>query len=225
MICSPDPAFDKEKMKKKLGLRKHVFLFFGFIRKYKGLHQAIEAFAELCKDRDDVSLLIVGESFWQTLDEKKISTRIKNKLFGLAKSLFLKKQDDERNYNPLELIDQLKLHDSVVTINEFVPNEDVHTYFQVSDNLVLFYLTATPSGVESIGYNFFMPMLATKVGHFSDTVKDGYNGYLAEDKDIMSMKQVMEKAITHPINRDAVARTTSEMSWANYATSILGLIK
>ncbi|MDP3581330.1 MAG: hypothetical protein Q8S39_05305 [Ignavibacteria bacterium] len=31
----PDPNFDKEKVKQELGLRKHVFLFFGFIRKYK----------------------------------------------------------------------------------------------------------------------------------------------------------------------------------------------
>jgi glycosyltransferase involved in cell wall biosynthesis len=224
-MFAPDPDFDREKVKKELGLKKHVFLFFGFIRKYKGLHQAIEAFALLNKERDDVSLLIVGESFWQTLDEKKLSTRIKNKLFGLAKSIFLKKQDDERNYQPLALIDQLKLNDSVVVINEFVPNEDVHTYFQVSDNLVLFYLTATPSGVESIGYNFFMPMLATKVGHFTDTVKDGFNGYLAEDKDIMSMKSAMEKSISQPIDRRAVASTTQEMSWTNYAKSIMGLIK
>ncbi|NOU47553.1 MAG: glycosyltransferase [Bacteroidales bacterium] len=224
-MFKPDPLFDKEKMKKDLGLKKHVFLFFGFIRKYKGLHQAIEAFAQLNKERDDVSLLVVGESFWQTLDEKKISTRIKNKLFGLAKTIFLKKQDDERNYRPLDLIDQLKLKDSVVVVNEFVPNEDVHTYFQVSDNLILFYLTATPSGVESIGYNFSMPMLATKVGHFTDTVKDGFNGYLAEDQDVQSMKQVMEKAIESPINRVSVAETTREMSWANYAKSIMGLLK
>jgi glycosyltransferase involved in cell wall biosynthesis len=224
-MFKPDPLFDKEKMKKDLGLKKHVFLFFGFIRKYKGLHQAIEAFARLNKERDDVSLLVVGESFWQTLDEKKISTRIKNKLFGLAKTIFLKKQDDERNYRPLDLIDQLKLKDSIVVVNEFVPNEDVHTYFQVSDNLILFYLTATPSGVESIGYNFSMPMLATKVGHFTDTVKDGFNGYLAEDQDIQSMKQVMDKAISSPIDRMAVAETTREMSWTNYAKSIMGLLK
>jgi glycosyltransferase involved in cell wall biosynthesis len=224
-MFAPDPGFDKEKVKKELGLKKHVFLFFGFIRKYKGLHQAIEAFSLLCKERDDVSLLIVGESFWQTLDEKKLSTRIKNSMFGLAKSIFLKKQDDERNYQPLALIDQLKLNDSVIVVNEFVPNEDVHAYFQVSDNLVLFYLTATPSGVESIGYNFYMPMLATRVGHFTDTVKDGYNGYLANDRDVLSMKEVMQKSITHPINREAVAETTQLMSWTNYAQSLLGLIE
>lgn len=223
-MFKPDPQFDKEEEKAKFGLNKNVFLFFGFIRKYKGLHQAIEAFAELKKERNDISLLIVGESFWQTLDQTKLSTRIKNGLFGIAKNIFLKKQDDERNYRPLDLISKLGISDSVVVVNEFVPNEDVHRYFQVSDNLILFYLTATPSGVESIGYNFNIPMLATRVGHFSDTVKDGFNGYLADDRNIESMKNVMQKAIQNPIPPHNVEITTAEMSWKNYAESILKFI-
>jgi Glycosyltransferase len=109
----------------------------------------------------------------------------------------------------------------VYVYNEFVPNEDVPKYFQVSDNIMLFYLTATPSGVESIGYNFNMPMLATNVGHFPETVKDGFNGYLAEDRDITSMTEVMIKSIEKPINRDNVAATSKDMSWDNYATEII----
>ncbi len=216
-----DPEFDVKKAKKEMGLKKHVFLFFGFIRKYKGLHNVIKAFARLAEERDDISLLIVGESFWNTLDNKKLSTQIKNATFGLAKKIFLKKQDDERNYNPLALIDALKLRDKTYVMNDFVPNEIVHKYFQVSDNIMLFYLTATPSGIESIAYNFDMPMLATRVGHFTETVKDGYNGYLAEPENIKSMTDVMRKAITKPIPRENVAETSKDMSWINYAKEIL----
>jgi glycosyltransferase involved in cell wall biosynthesis len=222
-MFKPDPDFNKIKVKEEMGLKEHVFLFFGFIRKYKGLHQAIEAFAKLSQQREDVSLLIVGESFWQTLDTNKWSTRLKNQLFSIAKSLFLKKQDDERNYQPLELISKYKLQDKVMVVNEFVPNEEVHKYFQVSDNLLLFYITATPSGVESIGYNFKIPMLATKVGHFVDTVKDGYNGYLAENN-IASMTAVMQKAIEKPIPGANIAATAHLMSWENYAAQISKLI-
>ena len=217
----PDPGFDIEKEKKALNLRKHVFLFFGFIRKYKGLHDAIEAFAKVAAVRDDVSLLIVGESFWQTLDSKKISTRMKNAFFSVAKSIFLRKQDDERHYRPLELIDKLGIREFVTVVNDFVPNEDVHRYFQVSDAILLFYHTATPSGVESIGYNFKMPVLATRVGHFPETVRDGFNGYLAEPGDHDSMAQAMIRSIEQPIPRQNVAETSREMSWYNYATAIL----
>lgn len=215
-----DPNFDVEEQKKKFKLKKHVFLFFGFIRKYKGLHNVIPAFAEVAKQRDDVSLLIVGESFWHTLDTSKLSTKIKQGIFGVAKKVFLKKQDDEREYNPLELIDQLGLKDKVAVVNEFVPNEAVNRYFQVSDSILLYYLTATPSGVESISYNFKLPVLATKVGHFPETIKDGYNGYLAEANDIQSMAAAMIKSIEKPIDRENVAASSKDMSWENYAKAI-----
>jgi glycosyltransferase involved in cell wall biosynthesis len=219
-MFKPNPNFNLEEEKAKLGLKKHVLLFFGFIRKYKGLHQTIEAFKLLTEKRDDVSLLIVGESFWNTLDQNKISTRIKNVLFKTAKSIFLKNSDNEQNYRPLELLDELNLRDSVYVMNEFVPNEDVHRYFQLSDAILLYYLTATPSGVESISYNFKLPVLATKVGHFPETIIHGYNGYLAEDQDIQSMATEMNRMIEHPINRDNVAETASKLSWENYAKAI-----
>ena len=220
-MFKPDPNFDIEAQKEKLGLKKNVFLFFGFIRKYKGLHNVIKAFAKLAEKRDDVSLLIVGEAFWQTLDTKKFSTKLKNALFGIAKSIFLNKQDDERNYRPMELINELGISDKVVSIIDFVPNEDVHKYFQISDSIVLYYLTATPSGVESIAYNFRLPSLATNVGHFPETIKEGYNGYLAEAENIDSMANAMMKSIESPIDKDNIVQTSKNMSWDNYAKAIL----
>lgn len=220
-LFKPDPDFDIEAFKKTNGLKKHVFLFFGFIRKYKGLHQAIEAFAQMAKDRDDVSLLICGESFWHTLDKSKWQTRLKTALFSGAKKLFLSKQDNEQDYRPLELIKTLGIEDKCVVFNEFIPNEDVHKYFQVSDCVVLYYLTATPSGIESLSYNFELPILATRVGHFPETIKDGFNGYLAEDRDIGSMAQTMERFIEHPLPSENVAEIARDLSWENYAKAIL----
>ena len=220
-MFKPNPNLDIEAVKKELHLKKNVFLFFGFIRKYKGLHNVIEAFAKVTNKRDDVSLLIVGESFWQTLDNKKLSTKIKSALFGFAKSLFLKKTDDERNYNPLALIEKYNLQDSVTVINKFVPNEDVNKYFQVSDCIVLYYITATPSGVESISYNFQLPMVATKVGHFTETVKHGFNGYLAEAGDVDSMAEKMLYYVDNPLPKENVKTSSQNMSWKNYAEAIL----
>jgi len=220
-LFQPDPEFDMEAEKARLGLKKHVFLFFGFIRKYKGLHHAIRAFARLRAQRDDVSLLIVGESFWATLDQSKWSTRLKNALFGTAKKIFLQKSDDERHYQPLALVDELGIADDTVVVNEFVPNEEVHRYFQVSDAILTFYLTATPSGVESLAYNFQMPVLATRVGHFPETVEHGFNGYLAEPEDPASMAAMMQLFLDQPIQRANVAAAAQNMSWENYAQAIM----
>ncbi|WP_116105260.1 glycosyltransferase [Lewinella sp. IMCC34191] len=220
-LFAPRNDFDVRAFKEQHHLREHVFLFFGFIRKYKGLHHVIRAFAELAEKRDDVSLIICGESFWDTLKSDKLSTKLKNATFGLAKKVFLKQADDEREYRPLELLDELNIRDRVMVKNEFVANEEVHKYFQASDAVVLFYEYATPSGVESISYNFQLPAVATKVGHFPETIQDGYNGYLANPDDIEDMARQMKRMIDQPIPRKNVHETTKEMSWDNYAAAIV----
>jgi len=220
-LFKPDPSFDIEAFKQAHGLKKHVFLFFGFIRKYKGLHHVIKAFDLLRKERDDVSLLICGESFWATLDDSKFSTKVKNAVFGLAKKLFLKKADDEREYRPLELIQALGLEEDSMVVNKFIPNEDVPKYFQLSDAVLLFYEYATPSGIESLSYNFKLPILATKVGHFPETIEDGFNGYLAEAEDIESMAEQMKRFLNQPLPGENVEAKTKELSWENYAKAIL----
>ncbi len=220
-MFKPNENFDVEAFKNDLGLRKYVFLFFGFIRKYKGLHNAIKAFAELAKERNDVSLLIVGEAFWSTLDKKKWTTRTKKWLFNIAQSIFRKNTESEDNYRPLELISELGIQDKVVSVIEYVPNEEVYKYFQASDAIVLFYEYATPSGVESMAYNFRIPIIATAVGHFPETIIDGVNGYLADAHDIHSMADAMNKIINQPIDRNNIDKIAKQKSWHSYANAIV----
>lgn len=220
-LFQPNANFNIEQFKKENNIKKHAFLFFGFIRKYKGLHHALEAFNKVAKQRNDVTLLICGESFWNTLDSNKFSTKLKYFLFGAAKKLFVKQQDNEKDYNPLALIEKYRLQESTMVVNEFIPNEDVNKYFQVADCGVLFYEYATPSGVESLNYNFKLPILATAVGHFPETIKDGFNGYLAKSEDTDSMAEAMLKFLENPIDRNNVALSAKDMSWENYAKAIL----
>jgi len=220
-LFRPDPQLNVEALKQEWKLKKHVFLFFGFIRRYKGLDQAIRAFAELRKERDDVSLVIAGESFWNTLDQKKWSTKFKQLLFGWAKRILLNKKDDEREDQPLEWIQKLGIEQDCYVVNRFIGNEEVHKYFQVSDAVVLFYRTATPSGIESLSYNFSLPLLAARVGHFPETIQDGFNGYLANDGDIADMTRAMKRFLENPIPRENVYESTKAMSWDNYATALL----
>jgi len=218
-MYASDPDFDIAAQKEHLRLRKYVFLFFGFIAKYKGLHHAIAAFAELAKIRDDVSLLIVGESSWQAPRDRK-RDRLKRLFSRQLRAQFMSRREDELHYRPLELIDQLGIRDRVTVINEFVPNEDVHKYFQVSDAIVLFYETATASGVESIAYNFKIPIVATRVGHFPETVQEGETGYLANVDDVSSMTEAMLNIIEQPITNENLEMVAKSMSWEHYARSV-----
>lgn len=220
-LYQPDASFDVAKFKKDNNLKEFIFLYFGFIRKYKGLHNAIKAFKEVSDQRDDVSFLICGESFWNTLDKNKWSTRIKSAIFKVAKSIFLKKDDDEKNYDPIALVETLGLQEKTAVFNDFIPNEDVHKYFQVADCVVLYYLTATPSGIESLSYNFNLPILATNVGHFPETIREDKNGYLAEAEDIKSMAKQMNRMIDNPIPGENVKEFAKNLSWENYVDVIL----
>ena len=51
-------------------------------------------------------------------------------------------------------------------------------------------------------------------------IKHGYNGYLAEPEDPVSMAEVMVQSIESPIPADNVYATSAEMSWDNYASVI-----
>ena len=104
----------------------------------------------------------------------------------------------------------MEFQEDTVMVNEFVPNEEVHRYFQVSDAILTSRTSATPSGVESLATE--MPVLATRVGHFPRTVNPQFNGYLAEPEDIDSMA---DDATVHeqPIKRENVGKAAERMSW------------
>jgi len=220
-LFQADPTFDIAKFKKEKGLRKNVFLFFGFIRKYKGLHNAIKAFEIVAQQRDDVSFMICGELFWNTLDSKSVITKIKKALFTTSKKIFLNSKEDEENYNPLVLIDELNLQDKTMVVSEFIPNEDVNKYFQTADAGILFYSRATPSGIESLSYNFNLPILTSNVGHFPETIKEGENGYITKSNDVQAMADTMLKFLDKPIPRENVSNFKENLSWETYSKAIL----
>lgn len=59
-----EPDLTKEAARKRLGIdSKHVILFFGYIREYKGLDVLIDAMPSILKQIPDAHLLIVGESY------------------------------------------------------------------------------------------------------------------------------------------------------------------
>lgn len=219
-LYQPDPDFDVAAFRAQHGLRENVFLFFGFIRKYKGLHHAIEAFRIVADQRDDVSFMICGELFWDTLPDG-WAARTKRALFGAAKRLFLNAAESEQAYNPLPMVEKLGLSDRTMIVSEFIPNEDVHKYFQAANAVVLFYSRATPSGIESLSYNFNVPILATRVGHFPETIQEGKNGYMVAENTVESMAQTMLRSLEDPIPPANVDAFKDNLSWERYARAIL----
>ena len=144
-------AQDKKVAKEKLGLEPdtHYLLFFGFIRKYKGLNLLLNSFAKVDRSGLKVKLIVAGEFY-------------------------------EASEPYLSQIKELGLEEDLVMKTDFIPNEEVSTYFSASDMVVQTYLSATQSGVTQIAYYYNKPMLVTDVGGLAELVPAGKVGYVCQ---------------------------------------------
>ena len=144
----------KEEARKKLniGHDELIMLFFGFIRKYKGLDILLDAMNILNSSTQNLQqpkLLIAGEFY-----------------------------DDRKPYD--EQIKQLGIEDSLILRTAFIPNNEVKNYVCAADVVVQPYRNATQSGVTPLAYHFEIPMIVTNVGGLAALVPDDKAGLIAE---------------------------------------------
>ena len=151
-------SLDISKVKSELGIAEddNVLLFFGYIRKYKGLDILLKAFPKILEKYPNSFLLVVGEFY-----------------------------DNPKNY--LKIIDDLNIGGKVKVINEFVPNEEVSKYYQISDVVVLPYLSATQSGILNVAYGFNKPVIVTDVGGLAEFVEEGKTGFVIKSNSVEAL--------------------------------------
>jgi glycosyltransferase involved in cell wall biosynthesis len=70
-------GYSKEKAREELGLPKDkfIYLFFGYVRKYKGIDILIKAFQ---RAKPDNSVLLIGGGYWTDADKAEIERVVKN---------------------------------------------------------------------------------------------------------------------------------------------------
>lgn len=158
---------DQSKARRKLNIaeEKFVFLFFGQIKKVKGVGVLLEAFSQLLNKRSDVLLVIAG-SVWK---------------------------DDFSQYQ--ELIDKHSMKNSVIKDIRYIPDEEVKYYYAASDCCVLPYLDVYQSGVIQLCYAHKKPVVATNIGAFKEVVIDGKTGFLCEPNNSEELADKMLLAI------------------------------
>ncbi len=131
----------KEEARKYLNipLNENLILFFGFIRKYKGLDLLLKAMQILkngpqaISSPKNIKLLVAGEFY-----------------------------EDEKQYQ--DLIEQLNIKDSIILKTHFINDDEVKYYLCAADVLIQPYKNATQSGVTPLAYYFEKPMVVTNVG-------------------------------------------------------------
>ncbi len=146
-------ALDKKVAKKQLGIdvNAKIILFFGFIRKYKGLDILLASMQLLNNQHptSNIQLLVAGEFY-----------------------------EDRKQYD--EQIAQLGIASSLILRTDFIPDSEVRFYLSAADFVIQPYRNATQSGVTPLAYHFEKPMLVTNVGGLPDLVPDYKVGLIAE---------------------------------------------
>lgn len=156
----PHPLYDnfgekisKEESREKLhiNLNDKVILFFGFIRKYKGLDILLNAMKLLKQNpfTQNIKLLIAGEFY-----------------------------EDEKNYQ--DLLNDTLIKDNLIIHTEFISDSMVKYYLCAADCVIQPYRNATQSGVTPLAYHFEIPMIVTNVGGLPSLVPDRKVGLIAE---------------------------------------------
>lgn len=70
----------------------------------------------------------------------------------------------------LKQIETLQLENQIIIHSEFIPSEEISSYFCASEMVVLPYKSATQSGITQIAFHFEKPMLVTNVGGLSEII-------------------------------------------------------
>lgn len=171
----PHPLYDNfgdkvsvAEARKKLGLKAddRIVLFFGFIRKYKGLDILLDAMKILREKTSAgslpvVKLLVAGEFY-----------------------------EDEKPY--LRQIEENNISDLVILKTDFVPDSEVKYYLCAADAVVQPYRNATQSGVTPLAYHFEVPMIITRVGGLTAMVPDGKVGLVASPDAASVTEKILE---------------------------------
>ena len=194
----------KNKARKRLNIpfNKKVILFFGAIRKYKGLEYLIKAFKKMANLRNDVILIIAGRFGYEDKD-----TNFFKKLFY-----------------------ELNIQKKVIFRPQYISFEEVNDYFITADIIVLPYIKTYQSGIVQLAYAFGKPVIVTKTGGLPEVVEDGKSGYIVPPKDedapaeaIIKILKDEEKLLQ--MGKYAQFLSQTKFSWNTIAKKTISLYK
>jgi glycosyltransferase involved in cell wall biosynthesis len=129
--------------------------------------------------------------------------------------------DDKAKYTGL--VEQLGIRDRVRIEDKYIPNEDVHLYFEAADVVVLPYVEASQSGIVPIAYSFNTPVISTRVGGLPEAVLDGTTGFLVSASSSAELAQAIVryyKGGHEPRLRAGIARHVEQFGCAEEIKNI-----
>ena len=160
MRILPSPGRDAARRALDLPEKAKVLLFFGQIKKVKGLDTLIAAMPAILERHPEAMLMIAGRPW----------------------------KDDFEDYD--RQIDALKIHDACRTDVRFIHDDELPVYFGAADVVILPYRRIYQSGVLLLALSYAVPVLVSDIDGMRESIKDGDNGFTfrVDDADSLSTK-------------------------------------
>lgn len=168
-VAVPETGISPRAAKEQLGIadEERTILFFGAIAPYKGLDFLVTAFQRLVAKDPRYRLIIAGRPKEGECEGywEEIKTTI------------------TRTIEPTRVIQEIK----------YVSDEKTELYFKAADVLALPYLEIFQSGVLFLAYSYGLPIVATDVGSFRETLIEGKTGFLCRPCDAEDLRKTIEE--------------------------------
>ena len=123
------------------------------------------------------------------------------------------------------LIEKYNLEQDIIQVEQFIPDSEVHLYFNACDLVVQPYKSATQSGVTQIAYHFNKPMIVTDVGGLKEMCPDGKVGYVVSPNANEIKKAILKFFNKTNINKmiENINQIKEQYSWSIFTKKLLAL--
>ncbi len=112
-------------------------------------------------------------------------------------------------------------------LNRYIADDEVEALFRAADVTVLPYRSATQSGVTHVAYALGSPVIATRTGGITETVRDGETGLTCPPEDPEALAAAVVRFFAERLRERMaapIAALRQEHSWEALARSTISLV-
>jgi D-inositol-3-phosphate glycosyltransferase len=187
----PKSSVEDELLKEKyhIPLDKKILLFFGTIRRNKGLDVLLCAFKDL---NDRFFLVVAGTSVF--------ASEPSNKIYE-------------------EIIEKYNLNSRLLWIDRFILDREIPDLFKVADAVILPYKNTfhAQSGILNLAIGYEKPVVVTNVGGIGEIVKNYNLGIVVEPENSGALRKGIIQLFESQPNLHGFKRYKEENSWDRIA--------
>lgn len=144
-----------------------TFLFFGQIKKVKGLDVLLKAYSKFLKKTDKKVKLMIAGKVWK---------------------------DDAEIYETI--IQEENLRNELIMDIKYIPDSDIVNYYSAADCIVLPYKKIFQSGVLLMAQSYKVPVIVSDLPGMTEIVENLNNGFIFESESVDDLAVSMEKVVS-----------------------------